>query len=69
VFLADGEVRRDILPLAPEPIGLPEATTRADGTFDLGAALQPGRYLVQLSYAGDLGHWPSRAEFELEGGD
>jgi hypothetical protein len=67
IFLTDGsEVRRDILPLAPAPIELSSLTTNGAGGVRLEfPSLEGGRYLVELSHPGDIGHWPARLVHEV----
>ncbi len=65
IFLGDQEVGRDIHPLAPARITLGTATTDATGAYVLPVAgLEPGRYAVNATYAGDPARWPARAHAE-----
>jgi hypothetical protein len=71
IFLGEGEeLRRDILPFAPAPIDLEPATTDGSGEAAVRlAGLAAGRYLVEVTYAGDMQHWPARLEREVRIGD
>lgn len=65
IFLADQEIRRDIHPLAPAPIALGTATTDGTGAYTLAVTgLEPGRYALSATYAGDATRWPARAHAE-----
>lgn len=68
VFLGEGgEVRRDVVDLAPHPIALGPAATDSDGRILLRLdGLAPGRYLVRASYPGDASRWPACAETEAQ---
>jgi hypothetical protein len=63
IFLGGDEGGRGIINLAPAPLDLGMLTTDGSGQArpDL-SALQPGRYQLRVSYAGDLQTWPVSVE-------
>jgi len=66
VFLADAELERHTVPLAPiaETVGL--VTADEEGRFRVAVSdLSPGRHRIVASYPGDLGSWPSTANLML----
>jgi hypothetical protein len=66
VFLADTEMARHILPLAPVSIPLAQVTTGSSGEFEVDVGdLAPGRYRLRIEYIGDLAHWPAYFEQEV----
>jgi hypothetical protein len=63
IFLKGTEIARNILRLDPSPMRLSTVNTTTSGQFEFGEEdLEAGRYLVDATYAGDLGHWPAQAE-------
>ncbi len=60
VWLGDREIAREILDLVPAPLRLPERTSAADGGFSWTFRdLAPGRYRINVTYAGDATHQPA----------
>jgi hypothetical protein len=69
IFLGSDEleIQRDILPLAPVPLEVTATTTDGSGAFTLSLpGLAAGRYILRADYDGDLEHWPSWVEQEIE---
>ena len=67
IFLAEGEIGRDELWFAPQPIELPPVSTRDDGTYRISTdALDPDRYQIRVTYAGDIDQWPTDTDATLE---
>ncbi len=63
IFIGATEVERHRLDLAPQPIGLGEATTSPTGAFIAGdLSLEPGAYQLRGDYPGDIDHWPVHTE-------
>jgi hypothetical protein len=63
IFVKGTEIARNILRLDPSPMRLSTVNTTTSGEFEFGEEdLEAGRYLVDATYAGDLGHWPAQAE-------
>jgi hypothetical protein len=58
VWLSDvTEIARERLPLVPTPLRLPERQSTADGRFSWTYPdLAPGRYRINITYAGDATH-------------
>jgi hypothetical protein len=63
IFLADSELRRDVLEFDARPADLAPVTTDADGVFRIPLGeLRPGRYDLSLTYDGNLEHWAARTQ-------
>jgi hypothetical protein len=62
VFLADAELERHTVPLAPMPETVGVITADEEGRFRVAVSdLAPGRHRIVASYPGDLRSWPSTA--------
>ena len=58
IFLGDAEVARESLWFTALPLELPAVTTNEDGGFRVPLrGLRPGRYDLDITYAGDIDHW------------
>ncbi len=65
-FLDETELSRSISVFTPGIVDWGEIDTDPSGRFSVGDAdMQPGRYRVRASYAGDAGHWGSLTELEV----
>jgi hypothetical protein len=66
VFLADGELERHTIPLAPVAEAVAVVTADEEGRFRVAVSdLAPGRHRIVASYPGDLSSWPSSTTFVL----
>ncbi len=67
VFLADIEVTRNSIPFVPIEVEAPALGTDPAGVAKLPVALiEPGTYVVEARYAGDLTRWPATATATIQ---